>query len=604
MERPHSRIAIALFVAWLSITSSIATGSTSSAAPPSGSFPVPTEASGQLALAVLPVRSFRSAVVVLSSPGQDPTQLAQLRQLVSGVAALFPSYWLAATEGLSTMEMAPPEEMLDNGTLVTETPLSDRSAITAFYSTHADNYDFIAFFKVRTGYSFHSNAREDEAGTGLAVQGPGQFAGADRLLGTQAIAVDPASINSDPSGFMPVMLHEYHHQWCCYVKLPASSGLPADALLTPDQAHWSNRVLFAAQPDYPIVGGSVLGGWTSNLDGTYSNACSFPPIVPGAYRFPKLGLYLMGLISADAVPPIEVLTNPAIPTTTTGLIQCSTYSSQKVAVPISSIIATNGYSTRLPPPLPTTLGFAAHSRLWAQGPYLNLAQGQSQWAWIAFRNVGTTAWVRGTSTEIHLGINGDDRSFYNAGLARGWASPDRLALQQEAAVYPGQVTTFGFQVNGATPGTYVLNLRPVIDGLTWLEDEGIFFVVNVAQPYHSKWIDQSAYPTLAIGEVTTATVHFRNIGTSTWVKGTSTEAHLGINLDDQTISNLGMAVGWPFSNRPAIQAETVVAPGQIATFTFGIKGTRSGLYQLHLRPVIDGATWMEDEGVFFTITVH
>ena len=58
------------------------------------------------------------------------------------------------------------------------------------------------------------------------------------------------------------------------------------------------------------------------------------------------------------------------------------------------------------------------------------------------------------------------------------------------------------------------------------------------------------------------------------------------------------------SDRPAIQSEATVAPGGIGTFTFQVRAPSGpGTYAFHLRPVIDGLTWMEDEGVFLIITV-
>ncbi|MBI2773465.1 MAG: hypothetical protein HYX56_03105, partial [Chloroflexi bacterium] len=47
-------------------------------------------------------------------------------------------------------------------------------------------------------------------------------------------------------------------------------------------------------------------------------------------------------------------------------------------------------------------------------------------------------------------------------------------------VGPGQIGWFSFQVKApATPGTYRLAVRGVIDGTTWLEDSGVFFTIVV-----------------------------------------------------------------------------------------------------------------------------
>jgi hypothetical protein len=43
----------------------------------------------------------------------------------------------------------------------------------------------------------------------------------------------------------------------------------------------------------------------------------------------------------------------------------------------------------------------------------------------------------------------------------------------------GATTTFTFRVRGVRPGTFALHVRPVVDGITWMEDEGVYMVVVV-----------------------------------------------------------------------------------------------------------------------------
>src|SRR5256714_6232784 len=121
--------------------------------------------------------------------------------------------------------------------------------------------------------------------------------------------------------------------------------------------------------------------------------------------------------------------------------------------------------------------------------------------------------------------------------------------------------------------------------------------------FHSIWMAQSGYPSMAFGGTAQVWVKVMNSGSATWTKGTSTEARIGVVNDDQTLTNLGLADGWLLSNRPAAQAEDTVLPGQSATFSFSVRGVRLGSYPLRLRPVIDGITWMEDQGIFLQITV-
>jgi hypothetical protein len=153
----------------------------------------------------------------------------------------------------------------------------------------------------------------------------------------------------------------------------------------------------------------------------------------------------------------------------------------------------------------------------------------------------------------------------------------------------------------------------------WLTEEWSFYTGGAAAPapapvpapalpdasgFRSRFIAESPWPTIAVGETTTLTLLFRNSGTATWRRGTATEARLGVNGDDRTFSSLGMATGWPIADRPAAQDVDYVAPGGSATFTFRVTGTTPGTYALHLRPVIDGITWMDDEGVFMVVAVR
>lgn len=256
-------------------------------------------------------------------------------------------------------------------------------------------------------------------------------------------------------------------------------------------------------------------------------------------------------------------------------------------------------------PAPTTPTF--HAAFQSESAWPTLSPGASTTLTVRFANAGTATWQRGVvGKQANLGLNGDSLAFAALGMNDGWLSANRLATTTEASVGPGQTGTFTFNVRAPlTPGTYRLPLRPVIDGVTWMEDSGVFMVVVSSDgTYHSRWTAQSAYPTLRVGETSAPlTVTFTNIGTASWLKGVvGREARLGIYLDDVTWASLG--VGWPVPNRVAAQTEAVVGSGQQATFTFQVRAPSTvGVYAIHLRPVIDGTTWMEDEGVFLVVTV-
>jgi uncharacterized protein YkwD len=159
-------------------------------------------------------------------------------------------------------------------------------------------------------------------------------------------------------------------------------------------------------------------------------------------------------------------------------------------------------------------------------------------------------------------------------------------------------------------GTISVRMDVTVAG-RWLTEEWSFTTAGASAvaptsptDLHSRWVTQSAWPTIAVGQETTMSVTFRNAGATTWTKGTAFEARLGVNGDDRTFSRLGMSVGWPIPDRPAMQDLAVVPSGATTTFTFSVRGVTPGTYSLHLRPVVDGITWMEDEGVYMVVVVR
>ncbi len=133
--------------------------------------------------------------------------------------------------------------------------------------------------------------------------------------------------------------------------------------------------------------------------------------------------------------------------------------------------------------------------------------------------------------------------------------------------------------------------------------------------FHAAWYGQSGYMTLCPGETATATVAIYNSGSRGWVSGVMGEvAYLGTwnpsPGQDQPSTfggdgTLGSPnTGWPRYNRVASQPAAYVGPNQVAWFQFSVKApTTPGIYGFHIRPLIEGAQWMEDYGIFWQITV-
>ena len=127
--------------------------------------------------------------------------------------------------------------------------------------------------------------------------------------------------------------------------------------------------------------------------------------------------------------------------------------------------------------------------------------------------------------------------------------------------------------------------------------------------YHAAWYGQSGYPMLCPGRTATATVAFLNTGSLGWYAGRSgAAAYLGTSGpepgQDQPSILGGTDTGWPAANRVAAQPADYVGPGQVAWFRFTVRAPATpGIYRLALRPLIEGAQWLEDRGVFWYVTV-
>jgi uncharacterized lipoprotein YddW (UPF0748 family) len=196
-----------------------------------------------------------------------------------------------------------------------------------------------------------------------------------------------------------------------------------------------------------------------------------------------------------------------------------------------------------------------------------------------------------------------------------------------ADVINGRLTTLGQATPGPTPTptatpaptpTPSPSPTPPVGGCTGSVGPGIAPPANVPTGvggFHASWYGQSGYPTLCPGQTSTATVAYHNSGSFGWVSGRMGEvAYLGTwkpepGQDMPTpLGGDGTAgspnTGWPRYNRIAVQPAQYVGPGQVAWFQFTIQAPPTpGTYRLYLRPLVEGAHWMEDYGVYWVVTV-
>ena len=252
------------------------------------------------------------------------------------------------------------------------------------------------------------------------------------------------------------------------------------------------------------------------------------------------------------------------------------------------------------------------ARFVSQNGYPTLTLGQSYNFQLTLRNTGGATWQRGV---VNLGTDrGQDRIpgfIREGGSPSGWLKGNRVEMV-EATVPPGSNGTFSFWYtipDSMAPGVYREYFRPVADGVSWLEDWGIYWdvrVVSRADSYHAYFLAQNGYPTLHRGESYLFEVKLENTGVTTWQRGI---VNLGTDRGRDRIPGFiregGSPSGWLKENRIEL-VEASVPPHGVGTFRFWytVPGDKAfGTSREYFRVVADGITWMDDWGIYWDVTV-
>jgi hypothetical protein len=123
--------------------------------------------------------------------------------------------------------------------------------------------------------------------------------------------------------------------------------------------------------------------------------------------------------------------------------------------------------------------------------------------------------------------------------------------------------------------------------------------------YHASWSTQSADPTIVVGAATKLVVALKNTGSRGWFNdGSGKQVVIGTN-GPQDSDRSALAGDWLSGNRLTSTTTDYVGPGEVGWFEFTVRAPATpGDYTLALRGVVEGVTWLEDDGIFFTIHVR
>ena len=134
---------------------------------------------------------------------------------------------------------------------------------------------------------------------------------------------------------------------------------------------------------------------------------------------------------------------------------------------------------------PAAAASGFHAAYFSQSSSLARSPGEVGQFAVGYVNSGDRAWAKGLAAQqanLATAAPLDNTTDFAAGWAVGWLSPNRYAAQDPVLVAPGQIGFFIYTVivpAGTPPGAHAFYGRPVIDGVTFLEDYGYFHTLTV-----------------------------------------------------------------------------------------------------------------------------
>jgi murein DD-endopeptidase MepM/ murein hydrolase activator NlpD len=261
-----------------------------------------------------------------------------------------------------------------------------------------------------------------------------------------------------------------------------------------------------------------------------------------------------------------------------------------------------------------------------------LAPGRRVGAKAYIRNTGDIPWKSTGANPVRLGtsqpfdrlsgfaIQGDG----SIPASENWLAPNRASaidgrldgdtIVPADTINPGEIGVFSFSLKGIpNPGQFQEYFNPVVEGVGWMNNIGMWYKVGVPQPgYHYGYAGQANPGTVALSRNTTnASLDIRNTGQETWQVG----GNVRLGTDRIRDRQSGFASSdWIAPNRlstidtnATTPGKTTIDPGEVARFSFGMTNQNipDGSYPEYVRPVVDGVGWMpEDYGAYLPVTVQ
>lgn len=253
-------------------------------------------------------KDFRMAFVLLirSSSDATPGRINKINEIKNA----FPNSFKTATRNLATMDTSSDIVIMtvDSGPDITSFLFDWGKYPQKFYEDHEDNFDFISFYT-----AFKDQQSQAHLPVSNAIKGIGNvnlmnsargYGSGGRLKGLnfmgditiferlQLLTIEH-SLNA--------LKHETGHQWCCYIMDSREEN--GNVPLIQEYSHWNFFLDLKSINDGYI---DPLGGtdWIEVEKNKFKVSDRLRYIEA---RYSPLTLYLMGLLSAEDVPPIPLI---------------------------------------------------------------------------------------------------------------------------------------------------------------------------------------------------------------------------------------------------------------------------------------------------------
>lgn len=260
-----------------------------------------------------------------------------------------------------------------------------------------------------------------------------------------------------------------------------------------------------------------------------------------------------------------------------------------------------------------------YSMQWTgQSPYPTLKVGSTGELWVEVKNTGNTTWISNEVASVEgwgqMKI-GTDRGLDRHSVLRAntWLGNNRASYMTPDIVAPNEVARFTFDIYASQLGAFKEYFRPVVEHVTWLNDLGIYWEVNVepvngvttttnpdeidlnSGHYQASLYNQSSNVTLSPGDTTTVSVTLTNIGSATWLAqgfGENRKGEIRIGAYDPSDRNsIFHNVSWINNNR-IINSGATITPGGRLTSVFTVTAPNEpGTYTESFRLVSEFITW-------------